>query len=159
MFPCTYLLFIYLFGVAFIQIYHPFLLGYFLIVELWEYFKYILDTSPSSDMWFVNSVSQVVACSFHFLKSTLWTSPCIRYIWDLNVPAAPAAKSLQSCPTLCDPTDGSPPGSPIPGILQARTLEWHPKFLNTSFVKCKNYHTNVHWYYARIYVSIWLGNI
>ena len=36
----------------------------------------------------------------------------------------PAAKSLQSCPTLCDPTDGSPPGSPVPGILQARTLEW-----------------------------------
>ena len=34
------------------------------------------------------------------------------------------AKSLQSCPTLCDPIDGSPPGSPIPGILQARTLEW-----------------------------------
>ena len=33
-------------------------------------------------------------------------------------------KSLQSCPTLCDPTDGSPPGSPVPGILQARTLEW-----------------------------------
>ena len=38
--------------------------------------------------------------------------------------AAAAAKSLQSCPTLCDPRDGSPPGSPIPGILQARTLEW-----------------------------------
>ena len=38
--------------------------------------------------------------------------------------AATAAKSLQSCPTLCDPRDGSPPGSPIPGILQARTLEW-----------------------------------
>ena len=36
----------------------------------------------------------------------------------------PAAKSLQSCPTLCDPIDGSPPGSPAPGILQARTLEW-----------------------------------
>ena len=35
-----------------------------------------------------------------------------------------AAKSLQSCPTLCNPTDGSPPGSPLPGILQARTLEW-----------------------------------
>ena len=35
-----------------------------------------------------------------------------------------AAKTLQSCPTLCDPRDGSPPGSPIPGILQARTLEW-----------------------------------
>ena len=38
--------------------------------------------------------------------------------------AAAAAASLQSCPTLCDPIDGSPPGSPIPGILQARTLEW-----------------------------------
>ena len=38
--------------------------------------------------------------------------------------AATAAKSPQSCPTLCDPIDGSPPGSPVPGILQARTLEW-----------------------------------
>ena len=38
--------------------------------------------------------------------------------------AAAAAKSLQSCPTLCDPIDGSPPGPTIPGILQARTLEW-----------------------------------
>ena len=43
--------------------------------------------------------------------------------------AAAAAKSLQSCPTLCDPIDGSPPGSPIPGILQARTLEWVAIFL------------------------------
>ena len=42
------------------------------------------------------------------------------YIWY----AAAAAKSLQSCPTLCDPIDGSPPGSPVPGILQVRTLEW-----------------------------------
>ena len=38
--------------------------------------------------------------------------------------AAAAAKSLQSCPTLCDSRDGSPPGSAVPGILQARTLEW-----------------------------------
>ena len=38
--------------------------------------------------------------------------------------AAAAAKSLQSCPTLCDPIDGSPPGSPVSGILQARVLEW-----------------------------------
>ena len=41
-----------------------------------------------------------------------------------NKAAAAAAKSLQSCPTLCDPIDGSPPGFPVPGILQARTLEW-----------------------------------
>ena len=39
-------------------------------------------------------------------------------------PAAAATKSLQSCPSLCDPRDGSPPGSPVPEILQARTLEW-----------------------------------
>ena len=40
-----------------------------------------------------------------------------------TIVAAAAPKSLQSCPTLCDPIDGSPPGSPVPGILQARTLE------------------------------------
>ena len=45
---------------------------------------------------------------------TAWSSVC----------TAAAARSLQSCPTLCDPRDGSPPGSPIPGIPQARTLEW-----------------------------------
>ena len=43
--------------------------------------------------------------------------------WELSLNGT-AAKSLQSCPTLCDPIDGSPPGSPVPGILQARTLEW-----------------------------------
>ena len=42
----------------------------------------------------------------------------------LILAAAAATKSLQSCPTLCDPIDSSPPGFPIPGILQARTLEW-----------------------------------
>ena len=47
-------------------------------------------------------------------------------LWPLELSLSPdaAAKSPQSCPTLCDPIDGSPPGSPIPGILQARTLEW-----------------------------------
>ena len=50
------------------------------------------------------------------------STPTLKVI--LPCAAAAAAKSLQSCPTLCDPIDGSPPGSPIPGILQARTLEW-----------------------------------
>ena len=49
--------------------------------------------------------------------------------------AAATAKSLQSCLTLCDPMDGSPPGSPVPGILQARTLEWVP----ISFSNAKKY--------------------
>ena len=45
-------------------------------------------------------------------------------LWHAYLNAAAAAKSLQSCPTLCNPIDGSPPGSPVPGILQARILEW-----------------------------------
>ena len=45
-------------------------------------------------------------------------------IFHRTAAAAIAAKSLQSCPTLCDPIEGSPPGSPVPGILQARLLEW-----------------------------------
>ena len=47
-----------------------------------------------------------------------------RYMLKSGIAAAAAAKSLQSCLTLCDPIDGSPPGSPVPGILQARILEW-----------------------------------
>ena len=52
----------------------------------------------------------------------LWIGACVCNIWPYAATAA--ANSLQSCLTLCDPIDGSPPGSPVPGILQARTLEW-----------------------------------
>ena len=55
------------------------------------------------------------------ISNDLW--PWNRPTFSSQLPAA-AAKSPQSCPTLCDPIDGSPPGSPVPGILQARTLEW-----------------------------------
>ena len=58
----------------------------------------------------------------HAWKSVIFTLVLTLKIW--NATAATAAKSLQSCPTLCDPIDGSPPGSAVPGILQARTLEW-----------------------------------
>ena len=55
----------------------------------------------------------------------VYTWSCILFLW---LPpfdhTAAAAKSFQSCPTLCDPINGSPPGSTVPGILQARTLEW-----------------------------------
>ena len=54
------------------------------------------------------------------LKGSLQLAVCVI----IHHFAAAAAKPLQSCPTLCDPIDGSPLGSPIPGILQARTLEW-----------------------------------
>ena len=52
--------------------------------------------------------------------------------------AAAAAKSLQLCPTLCDPIDDSPPGSPIPGTLQARTLEWVAISFSNSFHSSRN---------------------
>ena len=62
-----------------------------------------------------------------WLESEALTSPNVgkdRKPKELSFTAAAAAKPLQSCPTLCDPIDGSPSGSPVPGILKARTLEW-----------------------------------
>ena len=72
------------------------------------------ESSPTPTFKSINSL----VLSF-FYDPTLTS---IRDYWKNH--AAAAAKLLQSCPTLCDPTDGSPPGSPIPGILQGRTLEW-----------------------------------
>ena len=61
-------------------------------------------------------------CSFKtHAEHLLSVKHCVR-----NRTAAAAAQSLQSCPTLCDPIEGSLQGSPVPGILQARTLEWVP---------------------------------
>ena len=95
---------------------------------------------PGSSVHGDSSVKNpVVGC--HFLLQGIFpsqgsnplTSPAlaggffiISAIWEAQewLAAAAAAKSLQSCPTLCDPIDGRPPGSPVPGILQARTLEW-----------------------------------
>ena len=54
----------------------------------------------------------------------VWISTTLQVETRVKEPAAAAAKSLQLCPTLCDPMDGSPPGSAVPGILQARVLEW-----------------------------------
>ena len=56
------------------------------------------------------------------LEKELVVIPSLRL--DIMSAAAAAAKSLQSCPTLCDPIDSSPPGFPVPGMLQARILEW-----------------------------------
>ena len=66
-------------------------------------------------------------CSEYIISPLMIQLPCphiLSIYLPIYLPAAAAAKSLQSCPTLCDPIDSSPPGSPIPGILQARTLEW-----------------------------------
>ena len=62
-----------------------------------------------------------MSTKFHLLKIKMNSKSLI---CDINLGRAAAAKSLQSCLTLYNPIDGSPPGSPVPGILQARTLEW-----------------------------------
>ena len=66
--------------------------------------------------WMSNTSSSVTLQQQHYTHTHTHTHT--------HTAAAAAAKSLQSCPTLCDPIDGSPPGSHVPGILQARTLEW-----------------------------------
>ena len=69
------------------------------------------------------------ACAYMFFVCTFlcvlcaYAYMCLCDGLNVSFTVAAAAKSLQSCPTLCDPIDGSPPGSPVPGILQARTLE------------------------------------
>ena len=60
-----------------------------------------------------------IAKSYDFVLTLIWFDLYVEF-----VAAAAAAKSLQSCPSLCDPIDSSPPGSPVPGSLQARTLAW-----------------------------------
>ena len=99
-------------------------------------------------MWLAAIIMDNMVSEFK-KKKTLWDE-----IWALKgkktqkmgtrIPGllheAATAKSIQSCPTLCDPIDGSPPGSPTPGILQARTLEWVAIFFssNTSIKPFKN---------------------
>jgi len=76
-----------------------------------KYWSFSFSISPS------NEYSGLIFFSIDAGKREMvWLGMCAA--------AAAAAKSLQSCPTLCNPMDGSPPGSPVPGILQARTLEW-----------------------------------
>ena len=67
----------------------------------------------------------ILQTKVHIVKAMVF--PVVMYgceSWTVKKAAAAAAESLQSCPTLCDPIGGSPSGSPIPGILQPRTLEW-----------------------------------
>ena len=63
--------------------------------------------------------------------------PRNKFIAAAAAAAAAAAKSLQSCLTLCDPIDGLPPGSPVPGILQARTLEWGAIVFSISLLRVR----------------------
>ena len=85
-----------------------FIAALFATVKTWKQLKY--PKCPSIDECYKENAACVYTCVYIHIY-TQWNT-------------AAAAKSLQSCLTLCDPIDGSPPGSTIPGILQARTLEW-----------------------------------
>ena len=97
-------------------------------------FPWILELFPILPSSLEACYSQ--RCKVACLQTLYWHSGILTAFSFLNInlhtdvqqeskaAAAAAAKSLQSCPSLCNPIDGSPPGSPVPGILQARTLEW-----------------------------------
>ena len=76
--------------------------------------------------FFIVQLSHPYVTTGKTIALTRWTfvDKVMSLLFNMLSAAAGAAKSLQSCLTLCDPIDGSPPGSPMPGILQARTLEW-----------------------------------
>ena len=93
-------------------------------LSLTLHFSYVTKTGP----FYLPDTSQIPQSSSISTSTSLLSLPLSHLDpWDsflTDLPAAAAAKLLQSCPTLCDPIDGSPPGSPVPEILQARTLEW-----------------------------------
>jgi len=94
-----------------------------LICILWLVKELLKDTVWLSELAGSTGSSYLNSWCFSFLNGKARTTLAAgRINW--VAAAKSAAKSLQLCPTLCDPIDGSPPGSPIPGILQARTLEW-----------------------------------
>ena len=91
-----------------------------------------MDSGWQSMVWKKSDTTEQLNNRLLFLKKKIYQDFNFKSTWknmSLNPPSrlkppAAAAKSLQSCPTLCDPRDGSPQGAPIPWILQARTLEW-----------------------------------
>ena len=102
------------------------------VAQSWTRLKRL---SSSSNRGFFQPRDQTRVCCIgrFFTTSTIWETPLSAVMAHTNTTltitahtnaAVADAKSLQSCLTLCDPRDGSPPGSPVPGILRARTLEW-----------------------------------
>ena len=85
---------------------------------------YIQRNSPSASCSDKDSIGSFLSQEDFRKEGSLWKIPEIETESVISHLRAAAAKSLQSCPTLCDPIDSSPPGAAVPGILQARTLEW-----------------------------------
>ena len=115
-------------GRFFTTIYNKVLFSRFLNVRFSGIHIVVRPPPPSISGTFLLSQTETVSIKPLLPSPTLWSPwleppSCLRE-FDYSAAAAAAAESLQSCPTLCDPIDCSPPGSAIPGILQARTLEW-----------------------------------
>ena len=102
-------------------------------------FRFLLKLSRCSHQWYLESLHITHKEKNIKMKSIIYNVISHDNIISHNVictaAAAAAAKSLQSCPTLCDPIDNSPPGSPVSGILQARVLEWGAIAVSTSCLK------------------------
>ena len=101
---------------------HPFVLNVYVSISF-------LQTGSSVPFFYISHIQafqllRSIISSIVLVSSTILRNENKRSSDWIGPAAAAAAKLLQSFPTLCDPIDGSPPGSPIPGILQARTLEW-----------------------------------
>ena len=91
--------------------------------SFWSFLMLKIHKTLSESKSAVKLVNENPSNFCAILSDILWMDWKSR--WEMfTTSVAAAAKSLQSCPTRCDPIDGSPPGSPVPGILQARTLEW-----------------------------------
>ena len=92
--------------------------------KLWMKIPSFIFPFPSLPPYLLFSITRLLSISICHTFRYTFIYPSSICFSPRGKGAAAAAKSLQSCPTLCDPIDGSPSGSPIPGILQARTLEW-----------------------------------
>ena len=99
-----------------------------MVVSFHGRIRYVLSQTRAGGLGLPNGIDDPFSVIFFAGLGSFKTAIiqlCSLFIkWAYTAAAATAAKSLQSCPTLCDPIDGSPTGSPVPGILQARTLEW-----------------------------------
>ena len=96
-----------------------FINGFFL--PLMFHFPHSWD---NSDLLFLSLIPNMKSYNLSECILFLGESTDNSWIWEYSFTAAAVAKLLQSCPTLCNPIDGNPPGSSVPGILQARILEW-----------------------------------
>ena len=102
-------------------------------LQLWrcQTLVFLCKCANESDTSFFLKKNHILFNVVNMVPRGPWILYASRHLWihpanflSFKTELATAAKSLQSCPTLCDPIDGCPPGSPIPGILKAKTLEW-----------------------------------